>query len=107
MQSDIRLDDLKGRVGSRSKLMNVRIPAHVSDAIDAVASSLGAAKTEVVIALLNEGLDRAADLLRGWQPVRVALPPPARVCTVEGCGRAYVARGFCASHYQSYRRSRR
>ncbi len=107
MRSDLRLEDLKGRAGARSKLMNVRIPAYVSDAIDTVATTLGAAKTEVVVALLNEGLDRATELLRGWQPVRVALPPPTRACTVDGCDRAYVARGYCASHYQAYRRSRR
>ena len=44
--------------------MNVRVPAPVSDAIERVANELGASKTEVVIALLNEGLDAAASSLK-------------------------------------------
>jgi hypothetical protein len=47
--------------------MNVKIPAYVSDAIQRVAKDLGASKTEVVIALLNEGLEVAALSLKGWQ----------------------------------------
>ncbi|MFN8643153.1 MAG: hypothetical protein U0802_16400 [Candidatus Binatia bacterium] len=106
MRSDLRLVDLRRRGGGASKLMNVKIPADVSAAIDRVARTLGVAKTDVVIALLNEGLDRSAELLRGWRPKAVTLPPPKRLCTRPGCGRAYVARGLCASHYQAARRRR-
>ena len=39
--------------------MNVKIPAHLADAIDKLARSLNASKTAVVVALLNEGLNAA------------------------------------------------
>ena len=106
MRSDIRLTDLRKRDKRKSKLMNVKIPVDVSDAIQRVAEDLGASKTEVVIALLNEGLDRSKEILKGWKRPKVDLPPPKRVCTVEGCNRPYVARGYCASHYQAARRGK-
>jgi hypothetical protein len=104
MRSDLRLTDLRRPARPVSKLMNVKIPAHVSDAIHRVAHTLGASITNVVIALLNEGLDRSAETLKDWRPRRIAPPPPKRVCTVRGCARAYVARGLCANHYQAARR---
>jgi hypothetical protein len=67
MRSELRLSDLKKREYSSSRLMNVKIPAYVSDAIQKVADDLGASKTEVVIALLNEGLQVAASSLKGLQ----------------------------------------
>jgi hypothetical protein len=106
MRSDLRLTDLRRRDKSTSKLMNVKIPSHVSDAIQRVAKALGASKTEVVIALLNEGLDVTTDALKGWKRPKADLPPPKRVCSVKGCGRAYVAKGFCANHYQAARRGK-
>src|SRR5258706_11467254 len=93
MRSDLRLTDLRRREKSTSKLMNVKIPAHVSDAIQRVAKALGASKTEVVIALLNEGLDVTIEGLKGWKRPKTVLPPPKRVCSIKGCGRAYVAKG--------------
>jgi hypothetical protein len=67
MRSELRLSDLKKREYSTSRLMNVKIPAYVSDAIQKVANDLGASKTEVVIALLNEGLAVAMNSLKGLQ----------------------------------------
>ena len=107
MRSDLRLTDLRGRERGTSKLMNVKIPAHVSDAIQRVAKALGASKTDVVIALLNEGLDSSVDVLKGWKRPKAVLPPPKRICSVKGCGRAYVAKGYCANHYQAARRGHR
>lgn len=104
MRSDLRLTDLQRRGKGTSKLMNVKIPAHVSDAIQRVAKDLGASKTNVVIALLNEGLDVTTDALRGWRRPKTVQQPPKRICSVKGCGRAYVAKGFCANHYQAARR---
>ena len=40
-----------------SKLMNLKVPASVSDGIERVARDLGLTKTEAVIALLNDGLE--------------------------------------------------
>jgi hypothetical protein len=77
---NLRLNDLvvRGKKGrEESKLMNVKVPANVLARIDRVAANLGATKTEVVIAILNEGLDRER-----------------------------VAKGLCATHYQAQRRAR-
>ena len=63
-RSELRVRDLKQREFTGSKLMNVKIPAYISDAIERVARDLGASKTEVVIALLNEGLDAASSALK-------------------------------------------
>jgi hypothetical protein len=104
MRSDLRLTDLRRRDRGTSKLMNVKIPTHISEAIQRVAKDLGASKTEVVIALLNEGLDVTTVALKGWKRPKNTQPPPKRVCSVKGCGRAYVAKGFCANHYQAARR---
>jgi len=106
MRSDLRIADLRRRDSSRSKLMNVKIPAGLSDAIDRIVGDLGVPKTDVVIALLNEGLDRSTEMLRGWRPKRAPLPPPKRVCTRKSCGRPYVAKGLCANHYQAARRQK-
>ena len=45
--------------------MNVKIPARLGDAIDDLAQKFGASKTEIVVALLNTGLDAAATKLKG------------------------------------------
>ena len=74
MRSDLRIADLRRRDSSTSKLMNVKIPAALSDAIDKMVGDLGVPKTDVVIALLNEGLDRSTEMLRGWRPKTVVLP---------------------------------
>lgn len=57
MNANLRLSDLEGGTSAPSKLMNVKIPASVAEAIDQVAAELGCSKTAVVIALMNEGLD--------------------------------------------------
>ncbi len=103
MRGELRLSDLKKREYTSSRLMNVKIPAYVSDAIQKVASDLGASKTEVVIALLNEGLDAASTALKNFRPARLA---GNKQCSVPGCGKAYVARGYCANHYQAARRGK-
>jgi len=61
MRSDLRIVDLRRRQGATNKLLNVKIPVALSDAIDRVTGALGAAKADVVIALLNEGLERYDD----------------------------------------------
>lgn len=55
-RADLRLADLHQSAGP-SKLMNVKVPAHVADAIDGMVATLGCTKTAAVIALMNEGLD--------------------------------------------------
>lgn len=56
MRSELRLSDL-AKQKAPSKLMNVKVPVNVSNAIDRISRQLGSSKTATVIALLNEGLD--------------------------------------------------
>lgn len=64
-RSQLRIADLKQRVPSGSRLMNVKIPAHLVDAVGRLAKQLGTTKTDVVIALLNAGLEEAAKVRSG------------------------------------------
>lgn len=57
-RSTLRIADLKQRQPARSRLMNMRIPEHQWDAIVQLARQFRATKTEIVVALLNAGLDR-------------------------------------------------
>ena len=58
-RSNLRLSDLKTRIPSATRLMNVKLPVDIASAVDRLAKRLNASKTEVVIALLNEALARA------------------------------------------------
>ncbi len=62
-RSDLRISDLKARIPTPSRLMNVRLPSDLWDAINRMARELGASKTQVVLALLNTGLDVAQNKL--------------------------------------------
>jgi hypothetical protein len=58
MRADLRLADLESGIERvPTKLMNVKLPNSLWDAIDDVAEELGCTKTAAVVALLNEGLD--------------------------------------------------
>jgi hypothetical protein len=106
---NLRLDDLvvRGKKGhEESKLMNVKLPANVLGRIDRVAAHLGTTKTEVVIAILNEGLDTAEDELKGWKPPPKPVIPKERRCKIKGCDSERVAKGLCATDYQAQRRAR-
>ena len=80
---NLRLNDLvtRGRRGrEESKLMNVKVPTHVLARIDSVAGHLATTKTEVVIAILNEGLDKAESELEGWTaPPKPVVPKERRL----------------------------
>jgi len=105
---ELRLEDLvtRGKRGrEETKLMNVKVPSTVLARIDRVAASLGATKTEVVIAILNEGLDSAESELKGWRPPPKPVVPKERRCSVKGCERERVAKNLCATHYQAQRRA--
>lgn len=78
MRSELRVRDLKQREFTGSRLMNVKIPAYISDAIERVARDLGASKTEVVIALLNEGLDAASSALKDLRRAKARRMPKGR-----------------------------
>ena len=56
-RSQLRIAHLKSRTPERSMMMNVKIPVSLNAELHQIADSLGASKTEVVLALLNEGLE--------------------------------------------------
>lgn len=117
MRVDLRLGDLRGRSQVASKLMNVKIPAEVNQQIQRVAEALKASKTEVVIALLNEGLEVSEGLIKARGRRAAVTAKPARggrraksaakaKCAAKDCSRPAVAKGFCAKHYQADRRKK-
>lgn len=69
-RSGLRIVDLKQRPVSATRLMNVKIPAALSDAIDRLAGEFNTSKTEVVVALLNTGLDVAAQKVKGVRSLK-------------------------------------
>ena len=102
------LSDLvsRGKAGREvSKLMNVKVPSALLARLDALAAKLRVKKTEVVIALLNEGLETADSELQGWKPPPKPVIAKERRCTIQGCEREKVAKGLCATHYQAQRRA--
>jgi hypothetical protein len=109
MRNDkLRLDDLVSRERQgheESKLMNVKVPTGLLARLDGVAKKLGTSKTEVVVAILNEGLDTADQELKGWKAPPKPVVPKERRCTVRSCEREKVAKGLCATHYQAQRRA--
>ncbi len=59
MKRDLKLSDLKERSEIvPMKLLSVRVPVDLIGRIDEVVDLLNAGKGEVVVALLNEGLER-------------------------------------------------
>lgn len=62
MKRDLNLEDLKERSEIvPMKLLSVRVPVDLIQRIDDVVDLLNAGKGEVVVALLNEGLERYDD----------------------------------------------
>ena len=57
MRSPLRIADLMRGTKTTNRQMNVRIPEHLAEAIGQLAKNVGASKTELMLALLNEGLD--------------------------------------------------
>lgn len=106
---DLRLDDLvrsKGLGEEETRLLTVKLPASVIERIERVASVLPATRPEVIVAILNEGLDVAEQELQDYEPPPRVEVPKERRCTVRGCERERIARGLCATHYQAQRRAR-
>jgi metal-responsive CopG/Arc/MetJ family transcriptional regulator len=59
MSKNLRLSDLarRGR-GNGLELLSVRLPVQLLDRVDELVDRIGGGKAEVVVALLNEGLER-------------------------------------------------
>ena len=60
-RAQLRIADLKRQHPASTRLMNVKVPTTMEQAITQLAKGLGTSKTEVVLALLNEGLAVARD----------------------------------------------
>ncbi len=59
MNANLRLSDLYGREKEgETKLLALYVPKALTTRIDRLAKDLKAKKREVILALLNEGLDR-------------------------------------------------
>ena len=104
----LRLDDLVARSQhghEESKPMTVKVPTALLARLGDVAKKLGTSKTEVVVAILNEGLDTADHELKGWKAPPKPVVPKARRCKIKDCDREKVAKGLCATHYQAQRRA--
>jgi hypothetical protein len=83
MRANLRLSDLEQQADhNATKLMNVKVPTSLNDAIDEMASNLECSKTDAVIALLNEGLDAFAEKRHEFKPSAQKRPrrgrPPVR-----------------------------
>ncbi len=63
-RSTVRIGELKKRVPVSTRLMNVKIPGQLSEAITRIARDIQVSKTQVVIALLKAGLERAESFSR-------------------------------------------
>lgn len=55
-RTHLRLEGLLSPDRGESRMMNVKVPSATVDSIEKLAKFVGATKTDVVIALLNEGL---------------------------------------------------
>jgi hypothetical protein len=71
MKRDLKITDLKDRSSVvPMKLLSVRVPVDLIDRIDRVVDLLNAGKGEVVVALLNEGLERYGHTKGGKRAAR-------------------------------------
>ena len=97
MNANLRLQDLYGREKEgETKLLALYVPKELTTRIDRLAKDLKAKKREVILALLNEGLDRyhrskggaarkpdvalsrradGSDGPAGWRALATRLPP--------------------------------
>ena len=57
-RSRLRIGDLKRRPRATARMMNIRVPMSILDAVERLARELGASKAQVVTALLNSALDQ-------------------------------------------------
>jgi hypothetical protein len=102
------LSDLvsRGKTGPQAvRLLNVKVPTVLLERISRLAATLRAKKTDVVVAILNEGLETADSELKGWKAPPKPVVPKARRCTAPGCEKERVAKGLCPAHYQAQRRA--
>jgi len=65
VHSNLRLLDLAPKPAEQEVLLSIRLPNELLSRLDRLCVALGARKSEVVTATLNEGLDRYQAILEG------------------------------------------
>ena len=82
--------------------------AETTDDLEEQLDALEARVTALVARLEKaEALEARVAALESRKPEVTATPTPspgARVCKVDGCNKKVRAKGFCAAHYQQWRR---
>ena len=63
MPTQRRIAKLRRATTVPSTMINVKVPTHITGAVDQLARRLGVSKTEVVVALLTQGLGTATKRL--------------------------------------------
>jgi hypothetical protein len=61
-RSNLRISDLKARKPTTTRLLNIKIPGQILEAITRLANELGTTKIEIVIALLTAGLEQGGKI---------------------------------------------
>ena len=65
VHSNLRLFDLAPQTAKQEVLLSIRLPNELLGRLDRLCLSLGARKSEVVTAALNEGLERYDEIMGG------------------------------------------
>jgi hypothetical protein len=65
VHSNLRLLDLAPKPAEQEVLLSIRLPNELLHRLDRLCVALGARKSEVVTATLNEGLDRYEAIAKG------------------------------------------
>ena len=101
MNANLRLQDLYGREKEgETKLLALYVPKELTTRIDRLAKDLKAKKREVILALLNEGLDRY-HRSKGRRRKKEGVRRPERVRTRSG--RQRVGTALCGWYRRSLR----
>lgn len=106
-RSNLRLKDLTATEDVvQIRLMNTMVPTELINDIARIAEELKCTKTNLIVALINEGLDAAESQLRGIRRRPKPIVPVDRRCHEPGCEKRIVAKGHCSTHYQATRRGK-
>jgi hypothetical protein len=61
-RSNLRIADLKGRKPRATRQVNWKLPIHLIEAVNRMAEEMGTTKTQIIIALLNAGLEQGGKI---------------------------------------------
>lgn len=78
VHNNLRLLDLAPKQAQHEVLLSIRLPNELLSRLDRLCLALGARKSEVVTATLNEGLDRYDEIMGGGTRRRSRRPRAVR-----------------------------